>query len=139
MTPDLPPALLAVSLYLSLNALILAYLAFSIVKLRGRYKVSIGDGGVLHVTRAMRGHANFVENVPMALLLLLAAALMGAPAWLIHILGLMLTAGRAIHAAHFLAEDAPGWQRLGGTMLTLTVVLVGALGLLGHVLYRMVF
>lgn len=139
MTPDLTPAVLAFSLYLSLNVLILTYLAFGIGKLRGRYKVSIGDGGVLHLTRAMRGHANFVENAPMALLLLLAAALMGAPAWLIHVLGLMLTVGRAIHAVHFLAEDAPGWQRIGGTILTMTVLFVGALGLLGHVFYRMVF
>ena len=49
----------------------------------------------------MRGHANAIETIPMALILLLLLALLGVPAWAIHLLGIALTVGRVLHALHF--------------------------------------
>lgn len=138
MPDDLTPGLTAFGLYLGAMLLIHIWLAFGVGGLRSTLKISIGDGGNPRMIRAMRGQANFVENAAITLLLLLAMAVMGAPALLIHVMGLTLVVGRVIHGLHFMAEDAPGWQRGGGAMLTVLVQVVGALGLLGHALYRVV-
>lgn len=130
-------ALLAVALWAALNTFILIWLSFGIGKLRTDLKVSIGDGGEPRLIRAMRGQANFTENVPMTLLLLLLMAMMGTPAWVVHIFGAVLTFGRAVHAAHFLAADAPGWQRVTGALCTALVQLLAAVGLIGHAVLQM--
>ncbi|MEM8870268.1 MAG: MAPEG family protein [Pseudomonadota bacterium] len=138
MPPELMPGLLTVSLYIGISTLVLIWLSLGVGKLRGDLKVSVGDGGNPRLIRAMRGQANFVENVPMTLLLLLAMALLGTPIWLLHIFGLALIVARIAHGVHFLSADAPGWQRSTGAGLTILVQLVGTLGLLGHIAYRMV-
>ncbi len=130
MTPT--SALAAFGLYAGLLTLVLIWLGYSVSKRRGEFKISIGDGGNPVLLRAMRGQANFVENVPMALLLLLGMALFGAPAWLIHGLGIILVVARVLHGLHFTQADAPGWQRAAGAGLTGLVLLVGAVGLIGH-------
>ncbi len=121
------PALAAVSLYAGLNALVLVWLAVQTGRVRQRVGVSIGDGGEPRLIRVMRGHANAVETIPTALILLLLLALLGAPAWAVHGLGLALTVGRVLHALHFAADDAPGWQRAAGAALSGLVLLAGAL------------
>ena len=121
------PALAAVALYAGLNALVLVWLSVQTGRIRQRAKVSIGDGGDPRLIRVMRGHANAIEIVPVALILLLLLALLDAPAWAMHALGLALTVGRVLHALHFTAADAPGWQRGVGFGLSALVLLVGAL------------
>ena len=118
------PAVAALSLYAGLNAFVLIGLAVQTGRIRQQAKVSIGDGGNPRLIRVMRGHANAIETVPVALILLLAIALLGAPAWAIHVLGLALTVGRVLHALHFAAADAPGWQRGAGAGLSFLVMLV---------------
>ena len=129
------PALDAVALYTAFNTFILIWLAVNVGRRRKAGRVSIGDGGYAPLIRALRGQANFVEYVPMALLMMLLAALMGAPALALHVAGIVLTAGRAVHAWHFIQDDAPGWQRMYGTLATLLVLVAGALGLIGHALF----
>ena len=58
-----------VGLYTGLNALILLWISTVTSGLRGKYKVSVGDGGNKHLHRIMRGHANAVENIAILLLL----------------------------------------------------------------------
>ena len=74
-----PQAAAAVGLYAALNVLILLWLTIATSRLRGRYKVLVGDNGVPHLIRIMRGHANAVENMPMMMVLMLVAALLGTP------------------------------------------------------------
>jgi hypothetical protein len=126
------PRLAAVALYAGLAALIAIWLALHVGRVRGQVKVLIGDGGNPRLIRAMRGQANFVENVPLALILLLTMALLGTPAWVIHLFGIALTLGRVLHALHFTADAAPQWQRGAGAGLTLLVLLLGGLGMIGH-------
>ena len=121
------PALSAVSIHAGLNALILVWLSVQTGRIRQRLRVSIGDGGEPRLIRVMRGHANAIETIPVALILLLLVALGGGPAWAVHLLGLMLTVGRALHALHFTAADAPGWQRGAGAGLSALVLVAGAL------------
>ena len=128
-------ALNAVALYAGFNTFILIWLAVNVGRKRGEGKVSIGDGGYAPLIRAQRGQGNFIEYVPMALIMLTIMALQGAPAIAIHLAGITLTLGRLVHAIHFIADDAPGWQRMYGTIATLAVLVLSALGLIGHALF----
>lgn len=94
----------AIGIYAALNVLILLWLTLATSQLRGRYKVLVGDNGVPHLIRIMRGHANAVENMPMMMVLMLVAALLGTPVLVLHLLGVTFTVGRALHAWHFILE-----------------------------------
>jgi len=126
------PALAAVGIYAGIMGLIAIWLTVIIGRWRAKTRVMVGDGGNIDLIRAMRGQANFVENVPLALILFLFMALAGAPAIAIHVLGVALTAGRIMHGLHFSAPDMPAWQRQGGSGLTLLVLLAASLGAIGH-------
>ncbi|WP_224003477.1 MAPEG family protein [Aureimonas sp. SA4125] len=119
------PAIAAVALYAGLNALVLFWLMVETGRTRMREKVPMGDGGNLRLIRVMRGHANAIEIVPVALILLLTLALLGTPAWAIHGLGLILTLGRLFHAMHFIAADAPRWQRAAGALSSAILLVAG--------------
>jgi len=134
---NLTPALSAVGIYAALNMAILIWIAIETGRLRGKHKVSIGDGGVKHLIRIIRGHANAIENMPMFFIMLLVAALIGMPILAAHGLGLAFTIGRVLHAWHFIQEDAPGWQRGGGFTLSFLAQVVLLVGLLGHGLWTM--
>lgn len=136
MTPT--SAMLAVALYAGLNGLVLFWLAAQVGRTRHRLGIGMGDKGHPEMIRAMRGQANFVEYVPLCLVQLAAMAALGAPAWIVHCLGLALTVGRVLHAWHFVQSDAPGWQRGAGAGLTMLTLVLGSLGLVGHALARMV-
>jgi len=127
-------AVAAVALYAGLNGLLMLAMIGRTSMLRRRYKVYVGDGGVPHLLRAMRGHSNAAENVPVTMVLLLVAALLGAPALAIHILGIAFTVGRLLHAVHFMSERAPLWQRGIGFGLSFLVTLAAAIGAVGHAL-----
>lgn len=126
-----------VGFYIGLNALILVWISAATAKLRGKYKISIGDGGNKHMLRIMRGHANAIENMGIVLLLLLAMAALGTPPLVLHGFGLVFTFSRFIHAWHFIQDDAARWQRFYGAVLTLVVTLALAIGVIGHSVYIM--
>ncbi len=134
----LTPALVAVGFYAALNMALLMWITYETGRLRGKHKVSIGDGGVKHLVRIMRGHANAVENMPIFLVMIVIAALLGMPVLAAHILGACFTIGRALHAWHFIQDDAPGWQRAGGFTLSFLAQLVLLIGLLGHGVWTVV-
>jgi uncharacterized membrane protein YecN with MAPEG domain len=128
-----------VGVYAALNVLILAWLGLSTGKLRRLYKVSIGDGGVPHLTRVMRGHANAIENMPMMFVMLVIAAAMGTPAGVLHTLGASFTIGRALHASYFIQPDAPMRLRVVGFGLGFLATVVLALGLVAHGIARLLW
>ncbi len=125
-------AIAIVGLYSGLNALILVWLSAATSSLRGKYRVSIGDGGNKHLQRIMRGHANAIENMAIVLILMLIMAALGTPGYVLHGFGLVFTAGRFFHAWHFIQEDAPRWQRFYGAVATLIVLIAAAIGILCH-------
>jgi uncharacterized membrane protein YecN with MAPEG domain len=131
----LTPAMQSVALYAGLNGLILLWLAIHVTTVRGREKISIGDGGNPAMIRAMRGMANFVEFVPLILLQMALMAAIGAPVWLIHVFGIALTLGRLAHGWHFSRDDSPGWQRGAGAGISFLLLAAGSLGLAGHGLF----
>ena len=127
-----PMTMAIVGLYAGLNTLILLWIAVSTGRLRAKYNISIGDGGNLHMIRIMRGHANAMENVPMAIILMIIMGALGAPFYVLHAFGITLTIGRVCHAMHFVKEEAPGWQRTVGASLSILALALGAMGVVGH-------
>ncbi len=95
------------SIYASLAVLLIVRLSISVIKLRRKYRISLGDGGNEELQVAIRAHANALEYIPITLLLLLMLELNGAPKILIHLLGLVLITGRIIHAIGLSGKDLP--------------------------------
>lgn len=114
----------AVALYVGLNILILMVLIYLVIAQRRKHKVALGDGGQTSLIRAIRAHANAVEVMPMALVGLLALAGAGASAITIHILGIMLTLGRALHGYGLYNNEGTSFGRMAGMLLSL-LALVG--------------
>ena len=78
--------------------------------LRARKNIDAGDGGDAALLLATRRHANFAEQVPLALLLIGMLELSGVGHLYSHGLGLTLVAGRALHAV-FLAQGVKSTPR----------------------------
>lgn len=126
MTPPVVSAF-----YAGLNALILIWLVFEVVRLRRSRSISLGDGGDDEMGKVLRGHANAAETMPMALILLTLAELTGAPGVALHLAGVVFTAGRLMHALHFTGRAGSNFRPLG-MVATLTATAVLALGLVAH-------
>lgn len=131
----LPPFAIT-PLYAALCGLLLLVLGVVVIRLRQRHRVNTGDGGHDDLARAMRVQANFVEYVPLTLLLLFMLEMSRQPAWALHLLGAGLFVGRVLHAWGYLSSPRPGFGRMVGIVLTLTVLGVTALWLLAVVLQR---
>jgi len=114
-------------LYAGALSLVLLVLSIRVIQARGATKVFMGDGGNELMVRRMRGQANFVEYVPMVLILMALLEYGGTAGWLLHALGATLLVARLLHgytfafATHF----PPG--RFGGALLTQLVLGVAAL------------
>ncbi len=100
---------------------------------RLRVGVSLGDGDDVGLREAMRRHGNFLEQVPLALLLIALAELNGAaPAW-IHGLGGGLLVSRLAHPWGVKQEDARQLPRFLGALGTLLVQIAAVALLLWQV------
>jgi len=111
-----------IALYGSLNAILNIYLANRVSGQRRSSKVSVGIGDSKDLELAVRMHGNNAEFVPLALVMLLIAELMGGSSAVLHILGGSLFTARVLHAVG-LPMKAPNPARVIGTAVTwLTVV-----------------
>ncbi|MEX2519843.1 MAG: MAPEG family protein [Paracoccaceae bacterium] len=124
---------LIAALYAGLNAFILIWLTFAVIRRRGAKRVSLGSGGDAELEKAVRSHANAAETMPMALILLALTELIGAPGVVVHIAGAALAAGRLLHGLHFNGYG-PMLFRMIGMAATLMVMFFLALGLVAHAL-----
>jgi uncharacterized membrane protein YecN with MAPEG domain len=83
----------------------------------------------------MRVQANFVENVPLALLLLLILELQSAPAQVLHLLGAGLVACRLLHAFGMSRNPGANYPRLIGAQGTFLLIgTMGAAAVYGYVI-----
>lgn len=112
------------ALYAALNGLILIVLALLVSRARRAHGVMLGDGGNEAVMRAQRAHGNAAEYVPVVLVLLLALASLKASIWAIHVIGMLLTFGRLLHAIGLSQKSGVSVGRLLGTLLTWAALLV---------------
>lgn len=113
--------------YAGILTIIYIALSVRVIGARRAAAVGLGDGGNRNVLRATRVHANFAEYVPLALVLMMLAELQSAPVWFLHVMGLALIGGRAIHAYGLGQEPEPMRCRVIGMATTFTVLSTGAL------------
>ncbi|MEC3859925.1 MAPEG family protein [Mesobacterium sp. TK19101] len=122
------------SIYAALLALVFVVMSTRVIRYRKSERISLGDGGDAEISRRIRAHGNFAEYVPLALILLGLAEMQGAPAWALHLLGSLLLIGRVLHGYALSVVPQPMRLRVVGMALTFAMLVVTALGLLGHAL-----
>lgn len=120
-------------LYLALLGLIFVPMTMRVGLYRIKNKINLGDGDDAEMLRRIRGHANFIETVPLAALLIVAMDLMGAGANWLHALGALLVLGRLLHYVG-LTRLGPFVCRPIGMFATLGVYLVSVAWILVKVL-----
>ncbi|NBW99496.1 glutathione S-transferase [bacterium] len=103
----------------SVMGLMCVWLALQVIKNRRKHQVSLGDGGIDELTRAIRAHGNFVEYVPLSLILLACSELNQAPLLVVTGFAVLIFLGRAFHAYAFLGGKDHFKPRIFGMKLTL--------------------
>ena len=92
-----------------------------------------GDGGDDSMLRRVRSHANFIEYVPIALVVIGLYEADGGNETLVRVLLVLLVVARIMHpVGMFAAENTPRQFafRGGGIIATLVIILVAAIALL---------
>ena len=116
--------------YASLLALGYVYLSFLVIGVRRRELISLGDGANHELEKNIRAHANFIEYVPLILILMLCLESMTQWQWMLHIGGIGVMLGRVLHAWGLRHHEGASWQRLVGMVLTFaTIVFLAAANL----------
>ncbi len=116
-----------------LLALLLLFLGGYVIAGRVKFKIDLGDGGIPAMRQRMRAQANFVEYVPLALILLLLVEKESiGPRWLAVAMAVTLVVARLWHAQGLLSKEGTSAGRFMGTNLTGLVILAGAAACLGR-------
>lgn len=119
--------LTATPLYAAALALLFLGLSVRVILRRRSAKISVGDGDDKELRKRMRVQANCAEYAPIGLILLLVVELMGAAALTVHELGIMLVAGRLMHAVGMSLTPQVVALRIIGMGLTLTMIGLAAI------------
>jgi uncharacterized membrane protein YecN with MAPEG domain len=75
-----------------------AVLTVNVIINRVNSRVDAGDGGVARLAQAIRAQGNFVEQAPLALIIIALAEAAGARALVMQVLGIVLVASRLASA-----------------------------------------
>ncbi len=130
---ELPSLLSITPIYIAILGLLFILITMRAALYRVKTKIGIGTGDDPEMVRRMRGQANFIETVPMALFLLIVMEVLGASDTWLHVLGLALVLGRIAHYLG-LTEIAPFAFRVSGMVATILTILVSSLWILISVL-----
>jgi uncharacterized protein len=117
---------LVTPLYAGLLVLLYLVLAMRVVRRRGSDAIWLGDGGNQRMLRVIRGHANFAEYVPLALLLMLILEMSRFSIYLLHALGILLVVARLLHGYALSFTEKFVFGRAAGALLTFFVLLIEA-------------
>ena len=120
----------AAALWVALNLILLLVLSGLVVRLRQKHKIALGDGGIPELARAVRTFGNAAEYVPTGMVAIAVLAIVQSPALAIHIVGLLLFAGRLIHGVGLFNTGGASIPRALGIVLTWVGYLFAAVVLL---------
>lgn len=118
-----------VPVYAAILALMFVGLSFRTIGLRRNLKVLLGNGEEQLLARAIRVHGNFAEYIPLAIVLMLMLELK-APGFWLHVAGIVLIVGRAVHAFGVSQEPENVRFRVIGMFSTLFVIISVSLRLI---------
>lgn len=95
---------------------------------RATQKVSIGEGDGQLLVRVRR-HGNFIEWVPLVLVLMLLAEAQGADACWMHVSGASLLLGRVLHPFGMTTRGGVQPLRIAGNGLNMLAIVVSSVTL----------
>jgi uncharacterized membrane protein YecN with MAPEG domain len=118
-----------------LGGIIILLLTIKVIQLRRRDGIVLGDNEDRVMAKAIRGHANAVEQLPIALIVMGLAEVQGGNTALLTLSAASLIVGRALHGLYFARHGLPWQMRMAGMALTLLaqigLLIVLALALFG--------
>lgn len=122
-------------LYAGLCALLVVFLAVRVALWRLRHKIGLGDGGDRELLKRVRAHANAVENMPLALILLGGMELNGFSSVMVHGFGSVLLVSRLAHAWGLSHSSGTSRGRMLGSIFTwLLLIAMALLAIAGYAL-----
>jgi uncharacterized membrane protein YecN with MAPEG domain len=119
----------AAALWVGLHLVLLLVLSLMVVRLRQKHKIALGDEGIPELARAIRTFGNATEYVPAGLVGLVVLAMAGPPPP-VHIVGVLLFAGRLSHAIGLSNSGAASLPRAIGVIMTWVAYVFAAVALL---------
>jgi uncharacterized membrane protein YecN with MAPEG domain len=106
------------------GAILHIWLAARVSRLRRGYKISVGDGGNEALLRRIRSHGNYIENMPIVLILLGLVELAGGDARILWGAAILFILSRILHAFG-MDQTPPSRLRMFGMMgSTLALVIL---------------
>jgi uncharacterized protein len=118
------------SFYTALLTLLMLALSVAVIIKRGQTGISIMHGNNMELALASRRFGNFIEYVPMAMILLALMEVGGASSAWLHAAGSLTLAGRLLHALGLDAANHKAPLRIIGGSFTLLVLAIAAIWLL---------
>ena len=118
------------SLYAAVLGLMFVIFTFRVGAYRLKSRISFGDGDDKELLRRMRAQGNFVESVPLALLLIALIEFNGASDSLVHGVAIALVVGRLSHWLQLSGFIKPLPFRAGGMFLTFASMVTASVWLL---------
>ena len=102
---------------------IIIFLAMQVVRFRKKHKVGFGSNKNEELSRAIGAHANAIENIPLALFLLLMLELNQLDQVYLIVFGGILVIARLIHAFGLTKSIGVSFGRTYGTLITWILML----------------
>lgn len=118
----------AAALWSGLLLLLMVVLAFRVIGQRRAHKVLLGDGGKEGLTLASRTFGNAAEYIPAGIAALTLLAVTGSSYYVVHLVGVVLFAGRVLHALGMSATKLTA-GRMAGMILTFFAYITAAVTL----------
>ena len=111
--------LIITAFFSSILALIFYKLSINVIRLRRKYKVSLGSSKKhKDLEQAIRAHGNLSEFLPIGLILLACLEVNHLPKIVVFLCGLFFLIGRYLHATSFLKEEINSSNRVLGMKIT---------------------
>ena len=111
--------LIITAFFSSILALIFYKLSINVIRLRRKYKVSLGSSKKhKDLEQAIRAHGNLSEFLPIGLILLTCLEVNHLPKIVVFLCGLFFLIGRYLHATSFLKEEINASNRVLGMKIT---------------------
>ena len=131
--------LIITGFFSSILALIFYKLSINVIRLRRKYKISLGSSKKHRdLEQAIRAHGNMSEFLPIGLILLACLEVNHIPKIIVFICGLFFLVGRYLHATSFLKEEINSSHRVLGMKIThWSIVLMAILNII-TVLVRLI-
>jgi len=119
-------------LFASIFAIIFVFLSMRVALRRRRQRISVGSGGDMELELAIRAHANFIEYVPISLILMWFLEVIAHASGLVLILGTALLLARLAHIVGILDTENKLIFRSVGMLVTFAVILISSMILIWH-------